>query len=172
MLSDSALGFWTGAGLPLAVHRTCPVLWHRQSRGFGSGTPCSRRLLSLSQISSPRFPGICLQSAVHLPSPGLGMQHTGVSGSPAVTSPGQTSQQQQFYLSGPQQLTHPGAEAAWPLTIPFHRAGTCPSLQSPAPGQSRLGFIQLYILGRLFFTIFQSQGCLLLSLLQDCPCVC
>lgn len=46
------------------------------------------------------------------------MQHTGVTGSPAVTSPGQTSQQQQFHLSGPQQLTHPGAEAARPLTVP------------------------------------------------------
>lgn len=62
------------------------------------------------------------------------MQHTGVTGSPAVTRPSQMSHQQQL-LS--QQLIHPGAESAWPLLVPIHRAGTCASLQCPPQPHSR-----------------------------------
>lgn len=105
---------------------------------------------------------------------GKEMQHTGVTGSPAVTSLGQTREQQQL-LS----LRAPIAHTCWcrGCLAPHrpHPQGrhSCRSpVPTPAPRQSAVAFTQLYILSSFLFTISQSQGCLLLSLLQDCPHVC
>lgn len=78
------------------------------------------------------------------------MQHTGVTGSPAVTRPSQMSHQQQL-LS--QQLIHPGAEClAPPSSHPQGRDLCLSPVPTPASQQSLVGYTQLYILGSFLFT--------------------
>lgn len=153
---------WTGAGLPLPIHRTCPVLWHRQSRGFGS-------LISESNVLSSfscHLPAICCTP----PLPRVG----------GCSTPGSLEAQQwqalgrwvtssSFCLSNSYTLV----QSARSLLFPIHRAGTGASLQCPAQPHSRAWWgIHGCTCSTVSFLHLQSQDCLPISLLQDCPCVC
>lgn len=104
---------------------------------------------------------------------GKGMQHTGVTGSPAVTSLGQMRQQQQLLSQGPSSSYTLVQRCLAPHRLHPQGRHSCPSpVPTPAPRQSAVGFTQLCTLSSFLFTISQSQGCLLLSLFQDCLPVC
>lgn len=72
---------------------------------------------------------------------GKGMQHTGVTGSPAVTSLGQMRQQQQLLsLRAPAAHT-PWCRGAWHPTGSIHRAGTRAPLQCPPQPHGRVQWV-------------------------------
>lgn len=177
---------WPRAGLPLPIHRARSAPWRRQSRGFG--TPSSTSLLS-PRVKYPLLIFLAFAcNELHVSFPqgmGMGMQHTGVAGSPAVAALGQTRWRQQLLARrdpgsscatrsalpeqrpGAPQPWAGGAEGAWHLqgrqSCPTAAPLQCP----PQPhGRAWWGFTELYALGSCLFTIYQSQGCLLLPLLQ------
>lgn len=113
----------TLAGLSLPTRRTHPTPWHRQSRGFD--TPFSMRLLS-PRIKYPLLIFLafaCNELRVSFPQ-GTGMQHTGVTGSPAVARLGQTRRRQQLLAR-----RDPGSSCTTQFTL-WSR-----SWSSSAPGQ-------------------------------------